>query len=268
MTAPSGNGLRRRLLAGETVTAAWLELDSAEVAEIMVRWGWDVLVIDCEHGAAGLERGLDLVRAVEAAGGEAMVRVPDGREATLKRALDRGARSILVPMVNSAARAREIAAFCRYPPAGRRGYAAPIVRASGYGTWQDYAARANEDVFVSVQIEHVDAIPELAEIAATPGIDMAFVGPNDLAGSMNLTGQPDAAEVRATIAGIEATAKQHGLRLGTVEGARDYAELMADGYSFIIGPNDVILLSSASHAEAERRDRVLKRAARPDSAVS
>jgi len=257
MNLPKGNGLKRRLDAGETVSAAWLELGSPEVAEIMVRSGWDVLVIDCEHGAAGLERGLDLIRAVEAAGGEAIVRVPDGREATLKRALDRGARSLLVPMVNSAAMAREIAAFCRYPPMGRRGYAAPIVRASGYGAWRDYGAHANDDVLIAAQIEHVDVIPDLPEIAAIPGIDMGFVGPNDLAGSMNRLEQLDAQEVRDTIAGIEASAARHGLLLGTIEGARDYAALAADGYRLIVGPNDVALLSKASRAAAERRDTAL-----------
>lgn len=263
MTTPRGNQLKRRLTAGETVAAAWLELDSPELAEIMVRSGWDTLVIDCEHGAAGLEAGLDLIRAVEAAGGEAMVRVPDGREATLKRALDRGARSLLVPMVNSAAMAREIAGFCRYPPMGRRGYAAPIVRASGYGAWRDYAADANDDVFIAAQIEHVDAVPDLAEIAAIPGIDMGFVGPNDLAGSMNLLEQLDAPALRQAITDIETTAARHGLTLGTVEGARDFAALAADGYRLIIGPNDVALLSGAARGAAERRDRLLHPDGRP-----
>ena len=117
------NTLKARLKAGETVAAAWLELGSPEVAELLVHAGWDVIVIDCEHGAAGLEEGLGLIRAVEAAGGQAVVRVPDPSEATLKRALDRGARSIMVPMVTSAAMARDIASFCLYSPRGRRGYA-------------------------------------------------------------------------------------------------------------------------------------------------
>ncbi|WP_422073420.1 HpcH/HpaI aldolase family protein [Tranquillimonas rosea] len=247
------NGLRRRVMAGETVTAAWLELGSPEVAEIMVRSGWDVLVIDCEHGAVGLEDGLNLIRAVEAAGGEAMIRVPDAREATLKRALDRGARSLLVPMVNSAEMAREVAGFCRYAPMGRRGYAAPIVRASGYGAWTDYAAQANEEVFVAVQIEHVDVIPDIAEIAAIPGIDMGFIGPNDLAGSMDRLERLDDPAVVEAITGIEATAAAHGLTLGTIEGQRDYGALAKAGYRLVIGPNDVMLLSGAARAAAERR---------------
>jgi 4-hydroxy-2-oxoheptanedioate aldolase len=127
------NRLKARLKAGETVCGAWLEFGSTDVAEAMVRCGWDVIVVDCEHGCAGVEAAGELIRAVEAAGGDAILRVPVGDDATLKRALDRGARSIMVPMVNDAATARQVASACRYPPLGRRGYAAPIVRASGFG---------------------------------------------------------------------------------------------------------------------------------------
>ena len=253
-----GNGLRRRLEAGETVTGAWLELGSPDVAEILVRCGWDVIVIDCEHGAVGIEDGLGLIRAVEAAGGEAMVRVPDPSEATLKRALDRGARSLVVPMVNSADMARDIASFVRYPPMGRRGYAAPVVRASGFGAWPGYAAGANADVFLAIQIEHRDAIAHLDEIAEIEGIDMIFIGPNDLAGSMGFIERLDAPEVRQMIAEIEASAKRHGLLLGSIEGAgRDCGTMAADGYNLIVGPNDVSLLVGAAREAAEKRNRCL-----------
>jgi 4-hydroxy-2-oxoheptanedioate aldolase len=253
------NTLRARIAAGETVTAAWLELGSPDVAEILVRCGWDVVLIDCEHGVAGLEEGLGLIRAVEAAGGEAMLRVPDAAEATLKRALDRGARSILVPMVNDLGTARAIARACRYPPMGGRGYAAPIVRASGFGAWQDYARRANDEVLIAVQVEHVDALPIVAELAEVPGIDMVFVGPNDLAASMGYLERLDAPEVQEAIAGIETAARATGLSLGTIDGARDAGALREAGYRFVVGPNDIQLLATAAKAAAARRDEALAR---------
>jgi len=242
------NTLKQRLKAGETVAAAWLELGSPDVAELLVHAGWDVLVIDCEHGVAGLEEGLGLIRAVEAAGGQAVVRVPDPSEATLKRALDRGARSIMVPMVQSAAMARDIAQACLYPPRGRRGYAAPIVRATGFGAVTNYAsAVAHDELLLMVQIEHADAVGEVAKIADIDGIDMAFVGPNDLAASMGHLEDLTHGDVRKATAHVESTATAGGLMLGTIEGAgRDYATLRNDGYRFIVGPNDISLLGSAA----------------------
>ena len=252
------NKVKARLAAGETVTAAWLELGSPEVAEILVRTGWDVVVIDCEHGVAGLEDGLNLIRAVEAAGGDAVLRVPDPQESTLKRALDRGARSILVPMVNSAAMARDIAACCLYPPSGRRGYAAPVVRASGYGAWNGYALQAHEELLLMVQIEHADAVAHVADIVDVPGIDMVFVGPNDLAASLGLLERLGDPAVLREIEKVEEAATARKLPLGTIEGSgRDWRVLQQAGYRFIVGPNDVSLLASASRASAAARDSTL-----------
>jgi len=249
------NRLKARLAAGETVCAAWLEFGAPEVAEALVHAGWDVIVIDCEHGSAGLEDGLKLIRAVEAAGGDAVVRVPDGQEATLKRALDRGARSLMVPMVNSPALAASVAGFCRYPPLGRRGYAAPIVRASDYGVRADYAAVAHEELLLMVQIEHIDAVRDFDAIMAVPGVDMAFVGPNDLAGSIDLLERMEAPASLAALAEIERKATASGAQLGTIIGAgRGYADLRGLGYRFIVGPNDLSLLMGAARAAAAARD--------------
>ena len=247
------NALKTRLLNGDTVTACWLDTGSPEVADIIINAGWDVILIDCEHGAAPLEDGLSLIRAVQAAGAEAVLRVPDGSDTTLKRALDRGARSIIVPMVNSADQARAIANSCLYPPHGGRGYAAPIVRASHYGRWTDYAREAHDDLLLIVQCEHIDAVPHLAGIATIKGIDMVFVGPNDLAGSMGLLEQLDHAELAKVKTEIETTARETGLKLGTITGGgRGYAQLRDAGYQFIVGPADIgLIYTAARNAHAE-----------------
>lgn len=253
------NRLKARIAAGETVTGAWLELGTPEVAEILVRTGWDVIVIDCEHGVADLEEGFNLVRAVEAAGGEAVMRVPDGADTTLKRALDRGVRSLMVPMVNSAERARAVAHSCLYPPRGGRGYAAPIVRASGYGALPGYAANAHQELFLMVQIETAQAVAELDAILAVEGIDMAFVGPNDLAGSLGFFEQLEHPRVQEVLGEIEARIGRVSRTFGTIEGAgRDYARLKSLGYRFIVGPNDISMLAGAARAAAAVRDAQLK----------
>ncbi len=205
------NLLKQRLMAGETIAATWINTGSPEACDIVVNAGWDVVVIDCEHGAAPLEDGLSLIRVVQAAGGQAVLRVPDSSDTTLKRALDRGAQSIIVPMVNSVAQAKAIARSCLYPPRGARGYAAPNVSASLYG------------------------------------IDMAFVGPNDLSGSIGLLEQLEHPELKKLKQQIEQTAREAGLRLGTITGGgRSYAELREAGYRFIVGPSDVGLLFGAA----------------------
>jgi 4-hydroxy-2-oxoheptanedioate aldolase len=247
------NPIKQRLRAGETVTATWIDTGSPEVCDIVVNAGWDVVVIDCEHGAAPLEDGLSLLRAVQAAGGEPVLRVPDGSDTTLKRALDRGARSIIVPMVNSVDQARAIARSCLYPPRGGRGYAAPIVRASKYGRWTDYARVAHDDLLLMVQCEHVDAVSHLTEIAGVEGVDMVFVGPNDLSGSIGLLEQLDHADLLKLKTEIEETARKSKLGLGTIlGGGRNYTQLRDAGYSFIVGPSDVgLLYNAARQARAE-----------------
>jgi len=252
------NRLKARLLNGETVTGAWLGFGSPEVAEAMVHAGWDVLCVDCEHGAAGVEDATALIRAVEAAGGEAILRVPEGSDAILKRALDRGARSIMVPMVNDAAAAGRVASACRYPPLGRRGYAAGAVRASGFGADAAYAARAHDDLLLMAQIEHVDAVADVRAILATPGIDMGFVGPNDLAGSMGRLGDLTHPDVAAAQAAVEGAAADAGALIGTITGeGRDWRALRGLGYRLILGPADVGLLTAAARAAAAARDAAL-----------
>ncbi|MFV0383936.1 HpcH/HpaI aldolase family protein [Paracoccus sp. (in: a-proteobacteria)] len=249
------NPLKQRLRAGEMLKAAWVELASPDVAEIMVRHGWDIIVIDGEHGVGTLEDWVATARAVEAAGGEVILRVPDGSDTMLKRVLDRGFRSIIVPMVNSAADAASIAAACRYPGLGRRGYAAPVVRASRYGTVPDYArSGAADELLLIVQCEHADAVAGIEALMQVEGVDMVFIGPNDLAGSMGLLEQLDAAPLQQAIRHVEAAARGADRWLGTITGpGRGWNDLEALGYRLVIGPNDIALLIAGAKAAAEAR---------------
>ena len=250
------NPLKARLMAGDTIKAAWVELGSPDVAEIMVRHGWDVIVIDGEHGIGDLETWVSVARAVEAAGGEVILRVPDGSDTMLKRVLDRGFRSIIVPMVNSAADAAAIAASCRYPTLGRRGYAAPILRASRFGTVAGYAtSEAASELLLIVQCEHADAVADIKALAGVDGVDMVFIGPNDLAGSMGLLEQLEAPALNAAFAQVEKAVTASGKKLGTITGpaGRGWADLTAKGYGLIVGPNDISFLIEGARAAASAR---------------
>ena len=251
--------LKHRLKSGEFIAAAWVELGNADIAEALVRNGWPVIVIDGEHGVGDIEDWVGVARAVEAAGGEVVLRVPVGDETLLKRVLDRGFRSILVPQVNTAEAAHAIAGFCRYPPIGRRGYAAPIVRASAYGARPGYAlTESHEELLLMVQCEHAESVENLAAITAVEGIDMIFVGPNDLAGSIAHLERLSEPEPQALLKRIESFAAANGTQLGTIVGAgRDWTELRDLGYRFVIGPNDVSLIVQGALRAAADRDSAL-----------
>ena len=234
------NVLKRRLLAGERVPALWVQLDSPAIAEAAVHAGWSTLVIDTEHGWIGHETLVHMLRACEAAGGHAIVRVPDDHPSTIKRALDLGVQSLMVPMVDSAAQAEALARAARYPPRGARGYAAPIVRASRYGAHPGYAAWAHEELLLIAQIEHADAVAEIDAIAAVEGIDMLFIGPNDLAGSLDRLERLGEPEVLDAIARVERAARSAGRLLGTVPSeGRDAGACFAAGHGLCACASDV-----------------------------
>lgn len=262
------NRLKQRLAAGEFVTAAWAEMGSPDNAEAMVRNGWDVILIDGEHGIGDLEQWVAVARAVEAAGGEAVLRVPNAQQWMLNKILDRGFRSLVVPRVNTPSEARSIADACLYPPHGTRGYAAPIVRASQFGARPDYALQeAQDDLLLMVQCEHVEAVDNIAEIASILGIDGIFIGPNDLAGSVNHLERLFDEKPQMLIEKVEAECRRQGKMLATILGARGgWAELKAKGYRFVAGPNDVSMIVNAARQSAAERDAALERLPKEPSA--
>lgn len=244
------NRLKQRLATGERLAGLWLQSGSATLAEIAVLAGFEVVLIDNEHGPASLETTLELMRAVEAAGGMAIVRVPWNDQVYLKRVLDLGAQSLMIPMIQSGEEARAAVAACRYPPRGRRGYAAPIARAASYGLDRDYIRHAHDDLLLMLQIESADAVAAIPEIAAVDGADLLFVGANDLAGSIDRLEALDAPDAAALIAEAEGAIRESGAWMGTIPrpGAAP-ADLYAQGHHLVIGPSDLALFRVAA-AEA------------------
>lgn len=209
------NHLKTIIAADEPAHGVWLQMGEPSIAEIASLCGYDFLILDNEHGPAALETTVHSMRAAQAGRATVMVRVPGQDPDYLKRVLDAGAEAIMVPMVETAEQARAVVAACRYPPAGRRGYSAPTVRASGYGADPDYAAKANDTLFICVQIESDTAVEQAGAIAAVEGVDMVFIGVADLSGSIGLLGQPGHKDVDAQIRKAEAAVKAAGKPLGT-----------------------------------------------------
>ena len=166
----------------------WLMSASPLLAEAAGHAGFDWGVIDMEH--APLDLG-DVVHLLQAVAGTRMVpvlRVPWNDTVTIKRVLDAGATTLLVPFVQNAAEAARAVAATRYPPEGVRGMAG-MSRAAQFGMRGDYLKTANRGLSVIVQLESEAALAELEAIAAVPGVDALFIGPADLSASMGLVGQ-------------------------------------------------------------------------------
>lgn len=185
----------QRLRARERLVGTVVTLAAPEVAEILSASGLDWLFVDMEH--APLDP-LAAQRLLAASRLPCVVRVPDGEEATLKKALDLGAAGVMVPMVNSAAQAETIVRLCKYPPRGTRGVG--IGRAHAYGPgFADYVREADAATIVVVQCERAAAVEAIDAIARVEGVDAVLVGPYDLSGSLGRLGEIDHPEVQTAI---------------------------------------------------------------------
>jgi 2-keto-3-deoxy-L-rhamnonate aldolase RhmA len=233
---------RRELLLGTIVT-----LPAPAVAEVLSAGGLDWLFVDTEHAALDALAAQSLLQAARV---PCIVRVPDGHEATLKKALDTGATGVVVPLVNTAQAAKAIVSFCKYPPRGVRGVG--LVRAQGYGfDFQRYFAGANDETVVVVQCEHIAAVEAIDAIVAVDGVDAVFVGPYDLSGSMGRLGEVEHPDVLAAIARVAEACRKGGKALGIYVGSAAKAKaFIAQGYTLVAVGMDTIHLGEAARAIA------------------
>jgi len=238
------NNFKNALRTGTMAVGAWSQLGSANAAEVLVHFGWKNIIIDGEHGAGTLEDWVDISRAIVSAGGTPILRLPDADDSMIKRALDRGFKNFIVPMVNTRAEAEQIVSAFYYPLKGHRGYAASIVRGSNWGARPDYGlVDSFNEITIIIQCEHIEAVDQIDDIMAVEGVDMIFIGPNDLAASAGHLEHLDHPEVLELITTVEAAAERHDMPLATVRSAgRDWKELDQLGYRMIAGIFDVAML--------------------------
>jgi len=184
--------IRKRLLNGDTLVGSWINSASPIVTELMARVGFDFLCIDAEHSAVDLPLVQQLFQAMHAGNPNCanVVRLHGVDYSLVKRYLDSGAQGIIAPLVMNKADAELLIEATKYPPMGNRGVG--FCRANQYGqVLASNVVDANEDIFVAVQIEHIDAVDDIDDILSVEGIDAVFVGPYDLSASMGLTAQFD-----------------------------------------------------------------------------
>ena len=194
------NQAKEKILNGGTAYGVFCTFYSPTIVELVGHLGFDFVLIDAEHGPAGVESCEQMVRAAETVGIAPYIRVAMNIRQNILRYLDIGALGVLLPMVNTQAEAEAVVEAVKYRPQGRRGLAA--VRAADYGLTmplKEYTLKANEETLVSIQIETLEAVNNLDEILSVEGIDVFFIGPTDLSTSMGYTGQVNHPEVQAMI---------------------------------------------------------------------
>ena len=182
------NPFKRALKANKAQIGLWSSLSSNYSVEVIAGAGFDWILLDCEHSPNDLENLLTQLQAAAPYPGHAVVRVPWNDMVTIKRVLDVGAQSLLIPYVSTAEEARAAVSFTRYPPAGVRGVAG-TTRATRFGRVKDYAKRAHEEICVLVQVETQAALDNIEAICAVDGVDGVFIGPADLHASLGYTGE-------------------------------------------------------------------------------
>jgi len=254
------NKFKAGLMAGGPQVGLWSSLCSNIVAEILAGSGFDWILIDTEHAPNEVPGVLSQLQAMAGGTAEPVVRCAWNDAVLIKRILDIGGRSILVPFVQNAAEAQAAVAATRYPPLGKRGVSvAP--RANRYGRVADYHRKAHEEACVLVQVETAAAVTQIEAIAAMEGVDGIFIGPSDLAADLGHLADNRHPEVQDLIAEacarIRATGKAAGMLCGSTEEAARYFDM---GFTFVAAGSDLgIMAQGAATRAGELRKHLTSR---------
>lgn len=230
---PTLNAFKDAVRAGQRQFGFWSALPSSLLAEIVALSDFDWVLFDTEHAPADLMQLISQLHAIKGSRLHPVVRPAENDPVAIRRVLDIGFRSVLVPFVQTAAEAEQAVRATRYPPRGVRGVSA-YQRNNLFGTLPGYFERIDDNICVLCQIETGEAADRLAEIASVPGVDALFVGPGDLAASLGHLGNVEHQDVQDCIARIGGSAVRLGKPAGIVaanpEAAKRYLDM---GFSFM-----------------------------------
>jgi 4-hydroxy-2-oxoheptanedioate aldolase len=275
----SGAEFKKQLREGLPKLGLFLNAHSPTVAEQLAHSGYDWLLVDTQHGPMGHETLSGMLAGIANGGAKSLVRVGQYSDrAGIQQALDMGADGVLIPYINSAAEARQAVSCARYPTAGTRSVYFPQRSMNREGLL-GYAGKANENVIVALQVETADCIKNMDEIAAVPGVDILFLGQNDLCMSMGLYEKykfPDmytSPELNAATEKLKAAARKNNVILGLfLFGTSRVGEFLEKGFPFISLGNDLhhILTQAAAYVkdvEAVSKEKGTKAWAKRASAL-
>jgi 4-hydroxy-2-oxoheptanedioate aldolase len=243
------NPVKRALREGKASVGTWLNLGSIVATRFMARSGLDWLNVELEHSLTDWETATHMFASIADAGCTALARVPANRHDHIKRVLDNGAHGVVVPMVNSRREAEDAVSAVLYPPRGTRSVGGSA-HALNFGTTaEEYYRRANDEILIVLQCEHIQAVENADAIFSVPGIDAIFVGPNDLAASMRSPdGRPPSGTATAeAMRQILETCKKHKVAAGVHCFSAKEAQVRIDeGWQFIAINSELRMMLEAA----------------------
>jgi len=249
-----GKGLRKKLQAGCTCLGTFIYSTDPCETELLCGSGFDFLIIDSEHTAAGIETVQQHIMATKGTGVAAIVRVPWNDPVRIKPVLDAGADGILVPLIKTAEHARQAVEACLYPPLGVRGWGPRRPNNYEREDVKSYVQQAHENLVVWVQIEHEDALRNVDEIVRTPRLDGVFVGPADLSASLGVLGEPEHPKLLQAIERVISAGQAAAMPVG-LAGSSDpqsAIEWLGKGLQFITLATASALLAQAADSAVSR----------------
>ena len=244
------NAFKAALKSGEPQIGLWVGLANGYTAEMVASIGYDWLLLDGEHAPNNVSTLLNQLQAISPYEREGIshpvIRPLEGSPAVIKQLLDLGAKTLLIPMVETKEQAETYVKSMWYPPKGIRGVGSALARASRWNQVDDYLNQADDEMCLLLQIETLEGVKNLDAIASLEGVDGIFIGPADLSASMGHRGNPSHPEVQAAIEKALKIIKSHGKAAGILyaneEGAKRFIEM---GFNFVaVGVDTSILVKS------------------------
>ena len=240
------NPVKARLAAGEPVFGITITTSSLDSAAQAASLGFDFMWVEMEHSPVTLESLRNIVLATRGLPTVPFARVPVNELWTAKRVLDAGVHGVIFPFTTTPEIAQRAAAACHYPPQGKRGSGAGLA----VRTWpavDNYYDSVDSNVVVVTVVEEAAAVEQIDAIAATPGVDVLFIGTSDLSFSLGLRGEQDHPMLQEAIAEIAAAAKRHGKYLGRpLRDPSHLADLRKQGFQFFQTPTDLDFLAAGA----------------------
>ena len=246
------NRVKQLWREGKPAVGGWLSMPGCFVAECMASTNLDWLCIDMQHGCIDYSDVVPMLTAISTTGATPFVRVPWNEPAIIMKVLDAGAYGVIVPMVSNRAEAERAVAACRYPPAGIRSNGPN--RAFFYGG-ADYQKHANGEMVCAVMIETAEGIAKIDEIVSTPGIDVAYIGPTDLALALGLPPVMDNDDPKhvETVNRILAACRKHKVIAGIHTASSKFTQRYLDqGFQMVMLVTDRSAMMNYVKAEAAR----------------